>query len=121
MLRLPDEVQQQVDDGQLSARTAYELSRLPEGSERAALLHDAVTGELTHVEAAQVVRQRRQRKQPIRSRPETPGVRLTFQADEDWQIMVRSSQRGTYHDVEQALLRALEEVRHRIANNVQLY
>ena len=120
LLRLPDDVQRQVDDGQISARTAYELSRLPESTERAALVNEAASGDLTNTEAAQLVRQSRPGKQRPRCRRQAPGVRLTFQADDDWQVLVRSSQRGTYHHVEQALQTALEEVRHRIANNVQL-
>ena len=121
LLRLPDEVQCQIDEGQISARTAYELSRLPESSERTALVNEAASGDLTHTEAAQLVSEHRKQKRNPRLNQRSPGVRLTFQADDNWQIIVRSSKSGTYHHIEQALLGALEEVRHRIANNVQLY
>lgn len=120
LLRLPDEVQHQVDEGQIAARTAYELSRLPDDSARAALVNEAATGELTHTQAAQLARQRRQGKKRPRHDQRAPGVRLTFQADDDWRVVVHASRGGTYHDVQQAMLTALEEVRHRIANNVQL-
>ena len=120
LLRLPEDVQCQVDEGQISARTAYELSRLPDSSERTTLVNEAASGELTHTQAAQAVRQRRSRNQRLRCRTKAPGVRLTFQSDDDWYVVVHSPQPGTYHHVEQALLRALEEVRHRIANNVQI-
>lgn len=120
LLRLPEDVQCQVDAGQISARTAYELSRLPESSERTVLVNEAASGELTNTEAAQLVRQSRPGKQHSRRQRSVPGVRLTFQADDDWQVVVRSSRRGSYHRVEQALQTALEEVRHRIANNVQI-
>ena len=121
LLRLPENVQRQVDEGQISARTAYELSRLPESSERTALVNEAAFGELTHMEAAQLVSQRRKQKRKPRLNQRSSGVRLTFRADDDWQIVVRCWQSGTYHHVEQALLGVLDEVRHRIANNVQLY
>jgi len=121
LLRLPDEVQRQVDAGQISARTGYELSRLPDDSERTALVNEAATGELTHTKAAQLARQRRQGKKRPQRGPRGAGVRLTFHADDDWRVVVQASHGGTYHDVEQAILTALEEVRHRIANNVRLY
>jgi ParB family transcriptional regulator, chromosome partitioning protein len=48
-------------------------------------------------------------------------VRQTFLLESGWKIVVSANKHGTYHEIEQALQEALEEVRHRIANNSQLY
>ena len=66
--------------------------------------------------AANAVRQRRGKK-TARSR----GIRLTFPAENGIKVSVTASRKGTYYEIEEALVQALEEVRHRIANRVQLF
>ena len=44
-----------------------------------------------------------------------------FAGESGWKITVSSAKQGTYYDVEQALEQALDEVRHRIENGIQLY
>ncbi len=61
----------------------------------------------------------RQRKGTVK--PETRSTRQTFSTEEGWKVVVSAQRKGTYHDIEQALVLALEEVRLRIANNVQLF
>ncbi len=120
LLRLPVEVQAQVDHGQISARTGYELSRLPSDSLQSPLIADAAAGKVTHAQAAELVRESRQRNYRRRSKAKS-GVKLSFDTGDSWQVTVCSPENGTYHHVEQALQRALAEVRHRIENNVVLY
>ncbi len=108
LLELPPEIRAQVDAGQISARAGYELSRVPE-SARQPLTNKSKL-------RAKDIREATSRKQPIQSR----GCNLTFIADSGWRIVAKSDRKGTYHDVEQALVEALEEVRLRINNRVKL-
>jgi len=59
LLDLPAEFQQQVDTGQIAARTAYELSRLVNDDDRKELAAQSVEGNLTPAEAAAIVRAKR--------------------------------------------------------------
>ncbi len=116
LLKLPDDVQCQVDSGQIPARSAYELSKLKSDDSRRVLAQRAAAGTLTHPQAVQAVRQRRG-KAPQKPR----SVKQTFTTEEGWKVVVSAPKKGNYFDIEEALLAALEEVRHRIANNVQLF
>jgi two-component sensor histidine kinase len=52
--------------------------------------------------------------------PQRVGTKLTFNSDEDHVIVVSSPAATTYEAIEAALQTTLEEVRHRIENNVQI-
>lgn len=118
LLKLPAAIQQQVEAGAIAPRSAYELSKLTDTREQALLARRIATGNLSHAETVSAVRQRRrQRKTSTAQR----GTQLTFMADAGWQIRVSASHRGNYDEVAQALRQALEEVEHRIANNVQIF
>ena len=54
-----------------------------------------------------------------RSRPR--GIKQTFYDENGFKVTVSANKKGTYYDIEQALATALDEVRHRIRNNVQLF
>ena len=114
LLSLPGDVQAQVEDGQVPARTAYELSKVTTDNEQRTLARQAATGGLTALEARQAVRRQR------RARKRRTNIQQIFFADDGWRITVTGHQGGTYHHVEQALLVVLEEVRLRIANNVRI-
>lgn len=118
LLKLPEDILAQVEAGLIPARSAYEISRLPDDEARRALAHRIATEGLTHEDAAVAVRERRGKpKKPSENR----GTRLSFAADGGWKIVVSADKGGTYDEVEQALVTALEEVRHRIANNMSLF
>lgn len=70
---------------------------------------------LTVEQASRVVRQRTGKTQPT-----SRGERQTFLAENGWQIVAKSARKGTYHEIEAALVEALEEVRLRIDNRVNL-
>ncbi len=112
LLKLPHEMRVRVDEGELSPRAGYELSKLPE-PQLAQVKH--VSQPLTVEQASRVVRQRTGKAQPT-----ARGARQTFIAENGWQIVAKSSRKGTYHEIEAALVEALEEVRLRIANRVSL-
>ena len=116
LLRLPDDIQQDVASGKIPARSAYELSRLDDQESQRRLARKAAAGILTHGQAAKAVRQRRGK-----AAPKPRGIRQTFYDENGFTVTVSANKRGTYYDIQQALVTALEEVRLRIDNNVQLF
>ena len=116
LLKLPDDIQEQVKDGQVAARSAYELSKLADPNKQAELAQEAAAGKLSHDQAARVVRQRLGKpKAPARSTSQT------FIAENGWKVVVSAPKKGTYFEIEQALCQALEDVRIRINSGCQIY
>ena len=115
LLNLPPDIKQQVDNGHLPARTAYELSKLKDDSQRRRMATKAAAGELTHAQAATIARTGTTKK----TDPQLT-LKRTFYAENGWTVTVSSRKAGSYHDVEQALLQALDEVRLRLSNNIRL-
>jgi ParB family chromosome partitioning protein len=116
LLRLPEEIQAQVDAGDLAARSAYEISKLSEDDDRRALAEDVAAKRLTHQETAKVVRRRRgKRATPNR------GTKQVFSTDEGFTVTNSARNKCNYFEIEEALEIVLAEVRHRIQNNVQLF
>lgn len=109
LLDLPADVQQQVDAGDLSARSAYEISKLPS---EAAQRKVAKTGKLPSEKAKAVVNQRRGK-----AKPKPRGFKQTFYAENGVKVLVTSSTKSNYFEIETALSEAIEEVRHYIKNN----
>jgi len=110
LLKLPHETRVRIDKGEISPRAGYELSRLPTPELKSVTQsHSSVT-----IKQASQPRQRRPQTRPPR------GVRQTFLAENGWRIVATSRRKGTYHDIEQALTEALEEVRLRIDNRIKL-
>jgi len=115
LLRLSEPIQQQVDAGRISARAAYQISRITDENTRDELAFQAAAGQLSHDQAANAVRQRKGK--PKRR---SGGVRLAFLTESGFRVTVSATRKATYHEVEQAILEVLQETRHRINNNVQL-
>ena len=59
LLKLPDDIQDHVEAGKISPRSAYELSKLSDDEARRELAEKAASGRLTHDQAAKAVRQRK--------------------------------------------------------------
>ncbi len=116
LLKLPSDIQEQIERGELSASAAYAISRLPTDEQRrAALASTAATNtQLSVAKAKQQVRQRRGTGAKSR------GVKQVFLTEHGWQVTVTSKRKGNYHEMEQALQEALEEIQIRIDNNVAL-
>lgn len=114
LLKLPDEIQQQVEAGTVPARTAYELSKLKDTDAQRRLAEDSVRGQLTTTGALRAVRQRQGRLAPS-----SRTTQQTFFADGHWRITVSGPKSGTYEELEEALQQVLDEVRLRIDNNVR--
>lgn len=104
LLKLPDEIQEQVDAGRIAPKTAVELARLPEQDAKA-MVEMVLKNKLNAQEAAQEARKRTQNSKPTRKTIETirtaNGARITV------------SFRGKVDQaaIEAALVDALEQVR----------
>jgi ParB family chromosome partitioning protein len=116
LLRLPEDVRQRVDTGEISSRAAYELSKLEDHRQQRRLADQAASGNLTHVETARLVRQCHGKR-----RDKSRHTKLCFPTEHGWKVVVSAPRKGTYEEIEQALGDALSEVRLRIQNNVQLF
>jgi ParB family transcriptional regulator, chromosome partitioning protein len=116
LLKLPEEIQEQVTAGLISSRSAYEISKLPSAETQAALAAKAATGELSSNQAASAVRQRKGKPKPA---PRT--VIQTFFGENGWKVLVTGPTKGTYFEIEEVLSQALEEVRIRINSGCQLF
>ena len=116
LLKLPPDVQQQVAEGDIPERTAYELSKLTCEATVRRLAEQASTGRLTTDQAAKTIRRRRGRQSRT-----TRKLRQTFLTESGWTITATGQGPRSYHDLEQALQESLDEVRHRIANGIRLF
>lgn len=113
LLKLPAEVQSQVASGEMAARSAYEISRLPNEAVRDGIAQQAAFEKWTLADTKRNVPRRRRRLEP------TQKPQLTFFVDDHWRVVVIGERRGRYEEVEEVLQTALEEVRHRIRNQVR--
>ncbi|MFM9965750.1 MAG: ParB/RepB/Spo0J family partition protein [Planctomycetaceae bacterium] len=112
LLKLPHELRTRIELGEMSPRAGYELSKLPDEQ----LAKVSQTATVKTITTAQATVRQRKGKTVSGSR----GTKQTFFADHDWQVIVKSPRKGDYHQIEQALLTALEEVRLRIDNRVKI-
>jgi ParB family chromosome partitioning protein len=118
LLDLPEDVQEQVDAGVLPARSAYEVSKLPDDESRRSLAAKAANGGMTNRDMASAVRQQKGMRKAKRK---PGGTKLDFWSENGWKITASSKSKGNYHELEEALSQALDEVRLRINNNVLIY
>ena len=115
LLDLPDDVQARVQSGELGTRSAYELSRLPSTAQQSRLADTAVKHKMSTAQVRSAANQKRGARKS-RSR----GVKFVLPLEGGWKVTVTANRKGTYHDVEQQLVFALEEVKQRIDNGVFL-
>ena len=115
LLKLPADIQAKIESGELPARTAYEISKLSDETQQRAILSAVSTEGLTNQQARNRVRVKQGKRASQRV-----GTKLTFNSYKDHAVTVSSSSKTTYEAIELALQTALEEVRHRIENNVQI-
>ena len=115
LLSLPDDVRQQIQTGELTASTAYELTKITDPTLQKKLAGDAIGGTATQRDIAATLKHQRKTK-----RRSTAGVNLTFLADNGIRVQVRSPRRQNYHEVLEALQQALEDVQFRIDSQIFL-
>ncbi len=116
LLRLPADVQQQVGSGQLSPRLAYEVSKFDTEKQQLEMARRMAGGELASAHMGQLAAKRKRRV-----KTKTKSMSLSFESEHGWTVQVSKPNSGNYHEVENALVTALNDVRHRIRNNVKLY
>ncbi len=115
LLKLPEDLQQQVAEEKISARTGYEISKITNNSQQRMLAADVTDGKLSHSETRNRVRLTKGKSGKLKS----AGTKLTFTPTENHRIVVTSPVKTTYAAIEEALSMALDDVRHRIENNIE--
>lgn len=115
LLKLPADIQAKIESGELPARTAYEISKLDDETQQRMMLSDVSSEGLTNQQARNRVRVKKGKGTITRA-----GTKLTFNSYADHQVIVTSPSKTTYEAIEAALQAALEDVRHRIENNIQV-
>lgn len=114
LLKLPGDIQASVEDGEISSRTAYEISKLKTDEARRRMASSVIDHKLSPVETAHAVRETKGRP-----RSQSRSTKESIRTPEGWTVTVDSKKKGNYHEIEQALEYALEDIRHRINNGVQ--
>lgn len=114
LLKLPGDIQAQVETGDISSRAAYEISKLDSDQARRCMADSVINHQLNPTETAQAVRQKKGRP-----RPENSSTKESIRTPEGWTVTVTSRKKGNYHEIEQALEYALEDIRHRINNGIR--
>jgi len=108
LLDLPPEVQDRVSRGEIAARAAYEITKLPSAEAQRSI---AAVDSPTTAKISAAVNQRRGKKKPA-----IRGFKQTFLAESGIRVLVTAKQKVNYHEVELALSEAIEEVRHYLRN-----
>jgi ParB family chromosome partitioning protein len=116
LLKLPADVQEQVASGQLSSRSAYELSKVTDKAACRKLAAKAVVGKWTHDRAANAVRTHRGKR-----RRASTQIKQTFATEAGWKIVASHAGKTTYHELKAALAEVIDEIDARIAGRVQFY
>ena len=116
LLKLPVDLQRDIANEKLSARTGYELSKISNDAEKRKLAAEVTEGNLTSKETEKRVRL----KKGKRSNTGSAGTKLTFTQTESLRVVVMSPNKTTYAAIEEALGLAVDEVRHRIENNIEI-
>lgn len=117
LLKLPEDLRDRIDAGEISARAAYEATKLDsEEQQRAAIATSDADQSRPSVESVQ----KNVRMRAGTTAKKQRGVKQTFVLEDGWKITVSAAKKANYHEVEQALQQAIDEVRLRIENNVQL-
>jgi len=114
LLKLPHDIQTRVEAGDISSRSAYEISKLDSDEARRRMAGSVIDRHLNPTETAQAVRQKKGR-----SRPQSRSTKESIRTPEGWTVTVASKRKGNYHEIEQALEYALDDIRHRINNGIQ--
>ena len=76
LLKLPEAVQEQIADGEIPAKTGFEIAKLKDDTARKAMAEKVVTEKLTADDAAKVVRQKKGK-----AAPKSRGTNETFRLE----------------------------------------
>jgi ParB family chromosome partitioning protein len=110
LLDLPDDLQERVEAGQLAARSAYEIAKLPSDDSRRELTRAVQEQGLTAEEARRAVRSRQGR-----AAPKSRATRVRFSAPGCLMVTVSAGRSFTDPELDAALVHVLGIVRARSA------
>jgi ParB family chromosome partitioning protein len=110
LLRLPEEIQEQVAVGEIPAKTGIEIAKLKNPDAQQEMAERVVSEQLTASDAASAVR-----KKKGKPAEKGRGVRETFRLPNGFKVVVSSSRKASTQQVVQALNEALEVAVARLA------
>lgn len=120
LLDLPKEIQESVEVGELAARAAYEISRLPDVAGQRKLAKTVVNEKLTHAQTANLVGKRKGKSKGRKPSRNGQKPKAEFWSETGAKVSVCCKAGANYHDVKEALEQALEETEVRIRGNIRL-
>lgn len=103
-LKLSDEIQKQVDSGQISASAAYEIAKIGSHEEQRQLADEVVSRGLTRDETVKTVKKKTS-KTPVENKPGRPTYRKNFKTEKG-KVLVTIHRKDVSHE---DILAALEE------------
>lgn len=115
LLRLPMDIQSQVEDGRIAPRVAYEIAKASSPDTQRRIARKAARGQLRVEEVQKLVRPKKRTRKRKAS-----GVSLTFLTEEGWKISISRRSPGSYYEIEAALEEVLEDVKARIKAGIQI-
>jgi ParB family chromosome partitioning protein len=118
LLDLPPNIQERVDSGEIAARSAYEISKVPDETKQQVLAARAAGG-MTVEQTRNAVRTRPKR----RKSNQRGSKRLEFQAENGWVVIAippTDPPSRTYHHLQEALDHVAEDVQTRINANIRV-
>jgi len=113
LLRLPEDVAERVDSGEIKATAAYEIAKLQIADDQRAMAAEVVSGDLDHKATVAAVARRRassKGRPPAKGKPKLPAAR-TIRLEGGFKVTVEN--RRGFDPA--ALLAALDEARARVA------
>ena len=110
LLKLPEDVQEQVAAGDIPPRTGFEIAKLRDDTAQKEMAERVVAQKLTADDAAKAVRQKKGR-----AAPKGRGRAETFRLDSGIKVVVSSTRKVTPEEIVEALQHATEQARGRVA------
>jgi ParB family chromosome partitioning protein len=108
LLKLPEDVQEQIAGGDIPAKTGFEIAKLRDDTDRKEVAEKVVAQKLTADDAAKVVRQKK-------GKAKGRGVTETFRLEGGIKVTVEAPKKVTTEDIIRALELATAQARAKVA------
>jgi ParB family chromosome partitioning protein len=105
LLKLPEGVQEQIAEGEIPAKTGFEIAKLKDDTARKTVAEQVVKENLTADDAAKVVRRKKGG-----AVPKTKGTNETFRTANGVRIVVTASRKLSSDEMVQALLECVDQL-----------
>lgn len=109
LLKLPEGVQEQIAEGDIPAKTGFEIAKLRDDTARREVAEKVIAQKLTADDAAKVVRQKKGKSAKGR------GVTETFRLEGGIKVVVTAPKKVSAEDILRALEQAVEQARAKVA------